>query len=117
MARPRGSLDDAGWSDIGELLALAKYPNVAVKASGAPAYSSEPYPYRNIHKYLKQIFDAFGPRRMFWGTDVTRMPIPWRRCVTLFTEELPWLKGEDLELVMGRAVCDWIGWDLPARSS
>jgi hypothetical protein len=30
--------------------------------------------------------------------------------VTLFTEELPRLCGRDLELVMGRAVCDWIGW-------
>jgi hypothetical protein len=28
----------------------------------------------------------------------------------MFTEELPWLKGDDLERVMGRALCDWIGW-------
>ena len=53
------------------------------------------------------------PRRMFWGTDITRMPCSWRQCVTMFTEELPWLKGRDLDLVMGRAVCDWIGWKLP----
>jgi hypothetical protein len=26
---------------------------------------------------------------------------------------MPWLKGRDLELVMGRAVCDWLGWKLP----
>ncbi|MGZ8268544.1 MAG: amidohydrolase family protein [Burkholderiales bacterium] len=110
MARPRGTQDDASFSDLADLLALAKYPNVAIKASGAPSYSSDPYPYRNIHRYLRQIFDAFGPRRMFWGTDITRMPIPWRQCISMFTEELPWLKGEDLELVMGRAVCDWIGW-------
>jgi hypothetical protein len=32
--------------------------------------------------------------------------------VTFFTEELPWLKGEDLEWVMGRAVCEWLGWEL-----
>jgi hypothetical protein len=38
------------------------------------------------------------------------MPCPWRQCVTLFTEELPWLRGRDLELVMGRAVCDWLVW-------
>jgi predicted TIM-barrel fold metal-dependent hydrolase len=37
----------------------------------------------------------------------------WRQCVTLFTEELPWMKGQDLELVIGRAFCDWIGWKLP----
>jgi hypothetical protein len=30
----------------------------------------------------------------------------------MFTEELPRLEGRDLELVMGRAVCDWIGWKL-----
>ena len=66
----------------------------------------------NIHGYLKQIFDAFGPQRCFWGTDITRMPCSWKQCVTMFTEELPWLKGRDLELVMGRALCDWIGWDI-----
>jgi predicted TIM-barrel fold metal-dependent hydrolase len=115
MGRPRGSRDDAGFADLGDLLALAKYPNVAIKATGAPSYSSDPYPYRNIHQYLKQIFDAFGPTRMFWGTDFTRMPCTWRQCVTMFTEELRWLKGRDLELVMGRALCDWIGWKLDER--
>jgi hypothetical protein len=33
----------------------------------------------------------------------------------MFTEELPWLSGRDRELVMGRAVCDWLGWPLPPR--
>ena len=37
--------------------------------------------------------------------------VTWRQCVTLFTEELPWLHGADLDLVMGRAFCDWIGWE------
>jgi hypothetical protein len=32
--------------------------------------------------------------------------------VSMFTEELPWLEGRDLELVMSRAVCNWIGWRL-----
>src|SRR5207244_12693298 len=88
----------------------AKYPNVAVTLSGAPSYSSQPYPYRNIHQYIRQIFDAFGPQRCFWGTDITRMPCSYRQCVTMFSEELPWLTGRDKELVMGRAVCEWLGW-------
>jgi hypothetical protein len=112
MARPRGSLDSVGFSDVGDLLALAKYPNVAVKATGAPSYSTDVYPYRNIHPYIKQMFDAFGPDRMFWGTDITRMPCTWRQCVTMYTEEMPWLKGRDLEQVMGRALCNFIGWNL-----
>jgi hypothetical protein len=29
----------------------------------------------------------------------------------MFTEELPWLKGRDLELVMGEALLAWWGWE------
>jgi predicted TIM-barrel fold metal-dependent hydrolase len=105
--------DDAAWATLPDMLALAKYPHVAIKATGAPSYSSQPYPYRNIHGYLRQIYDAFGPERMFWGTDITRMPCSWRQCVTLFTEELPWLSARDKELIMGRALCAWLRWKRP----
>src|SRR3989442_879350 len=105
---------EAAFADLKEMLALAKLPNVGVKMSGAPSYSSQPYPYKNIHGYLRQIFEAFGPERSFWGTDITRMPCSYRQCVTMFTEELPWLKGRDLERVMGGAVIDWLGWKRPA---
>ena len=113
LGRVGRTQDAAGFANLDELLALATYPNVALKATGAPSYSSEPYPYRNIHGYLHRMFDAFGPDRMFWGTDITRMPCSWRQCVTMFTEELPWLSGRDLELVMGRALCNWLDWQLP----
>ena len=106
--------DAAAMTHMPELLALAKFPNVAVKATGAPGYSSEAYPFPAMHTYLRQIYDAFGPHRMFWGTDITKMPCSWRQCVTMFTEELPWLKGRDLELVMGEALCAWWGWDRTA---
>ena len=86
------------------MMALAKLPNVAVKATGAPHYSTQPYPFKNIQDGLHRIFDAYGPDRLFWGTDITRMPCSYRQCVTFFTEELPWLKGQDLEKVMGRSL-------------
>lgn len=108
----RTGQDEAAFAKLDELVALAKLPNVAVKATGAPHYSTQGYPYKNIHDGLQRIFDAFGPKRFFWGTDITRMPCSYRQCVTFFTEELPWLKGQDLEWVMGRAVCEWLGWDL-----
>jgi predicted TIM-barrel fold metal-dependent hydrolase len=108
-----GGKDDAAFADLADMLALAELPNVAVKLSGAPSYSSAAYPWRNIHPYLRRIVDAFGPQRCFWGTDITRMPCSWRQCVTMFTEEMPWLSGSDRDLVMGRAVCDWLGWRPP----
>jgi predicted TIM-barrel fold metal-dependent hydrolase len=106
----RHGQDDAAFVHLDQLLALAKLPNVAVKATGAPHYSTQSYPFRNIQEGLHRIFDAFGPKRMFWGTDITRMPCSYRQCVTFFTEELTWLKDRDLEDVMGRGLAEWIGW-------
>jgi len=103
--------DAAAMAHMPSLLALAKCQNIAVKATGAPGYSNGPYPFRSMHQYLRQIYDAFGPERMFWGTDITKMPCSWRQCVTMFTEELGWLSAADKQLVMGEALCAWWGWD------
>jgi predicted TIM-barrel fold metal-dependent hydrolase len=106
-----GAKDAAALEHLDKLLPLAKLPNVALKATGAPGYSTQPYPFRNLHDPLHRLFDAFGPDRFFWGTDITRMPCTYRQCVTFFTEELPWLKGADLDKVMGRGLAKWIGWN------
>ena len=49
---------------------------------------------------------------MFWGTDWTRLPCSWREAVTLFTEELEWLSDDDKAWIMGRGLCQWIGWKI-----
>ena len=99
--------DVAAFADLPLLLALARYPNVAVKASALPCFSTGNYPYRNLHDYLQRVYDAFGPTRVFWGTDLSRLRGTYREAVTMFTEELPWLKGADLEQVMGKAISAW----------
>ncbi len=103
--------DDAAMTHIPELLKLAKFPNIAVKATGAPGYSAEAYPFPKMLGYLKQIFDAFGPERMFWGTDISKMPCSWKMCVEMFTENMPWLSASDKKLIMGDALCAWWGWN------
>lgn len=103
--------DNDAMEHIPNLLKLAKYPNVAVKATGAPGYSGEAYPYPIMQGYLEQIYDAFGPHRIFWGTDITKMPCSWKDCITMFTEEARWLDENDRALVMGDAICAWWGWD------
>ena len=64
-----------------------------------------------LHPYLRQVYDAFCPRRMFWGSDLTRLSCPYRQVVTMFTEEISWLTSEDKEWIMGRALCAWSGWE------
>ena len=114
----RSGLKDAeAFAGIPALCTLARRSNVAVKASALPCYTTDPYPFRGVHDHLRRVHDAFGPRRMFWGTDWTRLPCPWRQAVTLFTEELPWLPAGDKELIMGRAICEWLGWPLPASAA
>lgn len=103
--------DHEAMSHMPALLALAKYPNVAVKVTGAPGYSSEAYPFPILAGYVRQIYDAFGPDRMFWGTDITKMPCSWRQCITMFTEEMPWLSDSDRKLIMGDALSAWLHWD------
>jgi predicted TIM-barrel fold metal-dependent hydrolase len=102
--------DDAAFRDLDRVLALARRPNVAAKVSALPCYSTDSYPYRSLHGYIRRAYDAFGPQRLFWGTDLSRSPIPYRQHVTLYTEELPWLTASDREWIMGRGVCEWLGW-------
>ena len=116
LALPIGVRDEAAFADLDELLALARHPNVAVKASALPCHSSEPYPFRGLHKHIRRVYDAFGPRRMLWGTDYSRLPCPYRQAITLFTEALDFLSAEDKEWIMGRAASEWLGWPLPSPS-
>jgi L-fuconolactonase len=61
------------WDRLPGLLGLAKYPNVNVKLCGVPLLSSEGYPYKDAWPFLHQVFEAFGPERILWASDFTRM--------------------------------------------
>lgn len=104
--------DAEAFHDLDMLLAIAERPNVAAKVSALPCYSTGKYPYKELQGYIRRAYDAFGPQRLFWGTDLSRSPITYRQHVTMFTEEIPWLTSEDKEWIMGRAVCEWLDWKI-----
>ncbi|MBI4189384.1 MAG: amidohydrolase [Betaproteobacteria bacterium] len=108
-----GTKDDEAFVGLDEVLALAKRPNIAVKASALPCYTNDTYPYRRVHPYVRRVYDAFGPQRIFWGTDLTRLPCSYRQAITMFTENIPWFTAHDKEWIMGRGVCEWLEWELP----
>lgn len=114
LALTSGQKDEQAFRDFDQVLAIARRPNIAVKASALPCYTDDVYPYRRLHPYLRRVYDAFGPRRIFWGTDFSRLPCSYREAVTMFTEEIPWLSAEDKEWIMGRALCEWLRWEPPA---
>jgi len=61
------------WDRLPGLLSLAQFPNVHVKFSGAPLLSRESYPHKDVWPYLHQVIGAFGPERLMWGSDFTRL--------------------------------------------
>jgi predicted TIM-barrel fold metal-dependent hydrolase len=97
---------------IDDVVALAKYPNVSVKLSSAPTYSFDPYPWRDMTEHIKRCFDAYGPQRCYWGTDLTNAypKSTYRQRVTHFTEELPFLSEDDKDWVIGRAILQRLKW-------
>jgi len=117
LALTSGRYDEDAFRDLDKLLDIAKRPNVNVKVSSLPCYTKDTYPYRRLHPYIRRVYDAFGPKRMFWGTDLARLPCTYHQAVTMFTEEIPWLTAEDKEWIMGRALCEWLGWDFPASKT
>lgn len=112
---PKGAKDDEAFRDLDKLLMLGRRSNINVKASALPDFTDDDYPYRRLHPYLRRIYDAFGPMRIFWASDLSRLRCSnYAQVVTMITEEIPWLSKEDKEWIMGRSLCQWLGWALPA---
>ena len=109
MGARRGAKGDAAFPKMAELTALARHPNVAVKLTGGPFYADDVYPFKSLHPHYRAMVDAFGPRRLFWGTDITKMPCSWQECVSHF-QAIDWIPPADKKLIMGDAICDWLGW-------
>lgn len=112
MGFARETIDDEAEAGAKRIAALAGLKNVSVKVSAAPCYSSEAYPFRNLHEPIRRIVEAFGVERSYWGSDFSRLPdsSTYRQSVTMFTEELDFLRGHDLEMVMGKSIAKFFGW-------
>jgi L-fuconolactonase len=95
---------------VDALMPLAQRPNIAIKVSSLPAHSSEPYPFRDMHRHIERVVATFGDDRTLWGTDLTRKACSYRQSITMFTEELPFLRPAQLEQIMGGAATRWVGW-------
>jgi predicted TIM-barrel fold metal-dependent hydrolase len=106
--------DDALAPQIKSTVSLAKHPNVHVKLTLVPVFSTAPYPYKNIQPCIKQLLDAYGPRRSFWGTDASAMlqrtSCSYDQCVKLFTEEMDFIPAADKEWIMGRGLAECLNW-------
>jgi predicted TIM-barrel fold metal-dependent hydrolase len=109
---PRGPKDEAAWADLDHTLHFARYENTAIKVSSLPSFSSTPYPYASLHAPIRRIYNTFGPQRMLWGSDVTRLDWGYADNLRLFTEGLPFLSEDDREWILSKSAALHCGWPL-----
>src|SRR5689334_18725632 len=60
------------FAGFDQVVALAQYPNVALKWCHAPILSAEPYPYCDLMPVLLKVMEAFGRERVMWASDHTQ---------------------------------------------
>lgn len=116
--RPLADIDPDPFQRLPELLALARYPNVAVKLSAVPTLSYLPFPYEDVWPHVHRVIEAFGLERVMWGTD-------WARSepIANYRQSLEWLtnagelSADDLESVLGKTLRRIFRWERSTASA
>lgn len=109
------SVDDAIGYWVSETADLNPHPNIYVKVSAIPGYSTHEFPNLNIEKYVREMVDKMGPERCFWGTDITRLlghGLTYKDTIEQFTKHFDFTEDE-LEWIMGRGISECLGWPVP----
>ena len=88
--------------DLKTLIDLARYPKLFLKIGHIPQNSEEDFPWKDTHENMERVFQAFGSRRIMWGSD-------WPFCLSSMTylqsiayirNELKFLTEADREWVL-----------------
>jgi L-fuconolactonase len=89
-------------TNLAKLLALKKFPRVNVKISHLWSLSHEAFPYRDAHGQVRQIYDAFGPARLMWGSDwpLVERHCSYARAVQLYRNEIQFFSDADRRWIM-----------------
>ncbi len=94
-----------------DLIALARNSQVYVKVGNGPNRSLQPFPFEDVHPYLRGIYDAFGAQRMLWEADITQLTKDtYAQCLRLWQEGLPFLTADDKDWVLGRSTAEALNW-------
>jgi predicted TIM-barrel fold metal-dependent hydrolase len=112
-------VDDAIGYWVSETADLCARPNIYVKVSAIPGYSTQPFPNLNIAPYVREMVDKMGPERCFWGTDLTRLMghgLTYKDTIEQFTKYFPF-STEELEWIMGRGICECLDWPVPVAAT
>jgi L-fuconolactonase len=92
-------------------LGLARFPHVSLKVSGFYGFTALPWsPYVDTLRFVEMAVEAFGARRMMWGSDFP--PVSFREgyhnTVRFASQVIPLPSYEDRAYLLGRcALTQW----------
>jgi L-fuconolactonase len=103
------------FAGIEGLLALAGYPNVAVKVTSVPLLSREPYPHADAWPHLHAVIEAFGVDRLMWGTDAFIFDHPYGEALD-FLRASDEIGAHEKQMLLGGALRTVMGWPTEAST-
>ena len=91
---------------LAHLTALKRYPNVFVKISHTWSLSKQPYPYRDSQEQVHKLYDAFGSKRLMWGTDwpLVENFCGYAKALALVRDEMKFLNDEDKSWILSGTI-------------
>ena len=98
---------------------MTRYKNVTVKISAFYALGEKKAPYHDLAPLIKQVYDAFGPQRLMWGTNFPGVlhGTGYARSLELFRHHVDFLTAEDKEWIFSRTPLEvWKFGDNESRS-
>ncbi len=102
MASPDVSAG-TGSPGFKDLLKLSRSSQVSVKVSGYYYHSDQGWPYRDCHPIFKALYDAYGARRLIWGSDFPHVILKSSYASVLAVQErfYTYLSSVEMAAIMG----------------
>ena len=107
-------IDHMGYPQVNEapeafapIVELARFDNLYLKLSDVAGRSQRPFPFEDVHPFIKRLHAAFGAERMMWGTGYPghhRLKHNWPTLaeeLRLVREGLPFLTEKEIDRILG----------------
>jgi L-fuconolactonase len=101
-----------------KVLRLSRYGNVYVKLPGFGEFFDRPRPMKHpafdhAPEQIKMVYDAFGPKRIMWGSDFPNCSSRegYAQVLHYPLEKIPFLNQEDKEWIFGKTALSV--WNIP----
>lgn len=90
--------------ELAKLLDLVRFPRVFVKISHTWSLSRQGYPWADTHDLVRRVYEAFGGRRIMWGSDwpVCLSRATYGQTLAVVRDEMSFIAPEDRPWVLGQ---------------